>query len=74
MYKIKSSYHAYIILMITVIWFSVKLIYKGIIGKATGPYSKELELLWKGEYFRLFGKFIVLGVPIILLVIIDLVL
>ena len=49
---------------------SAKLIYQGITKKATGPYSKEVELLWTGEDCGSFGKVIVLGVPLILIAVI----
>lgn len=59
------------ILMILVLFFSGKIIYKGLSGNVDGPYTTNIELLWKGEYCGQFGKLIVIGVPLILLIIIN---
>jgi len=55
------------ILMLIVILYSIKIMYTAAFGKANGPYSKEVELLWRGEECGSFGKVIVIGVPIVLL-------
>jgi hypothetical protein len=60
-----------VILMILVVGFSIYALYKAIAGKATGPYTKELELLWNGEECGAFGKVILIGVPVVLLVLIN---
>ena len=59
-----------LILLVLIIGFSAKLIYTAIAPKATGPWSKEVQLLWQGETCGSFGKLIILGFPIILIAII----
>ena len=59
------------ILILIVLGTSMKLIYLGVIRKATGPYSKEVELLWTGETCGNFGKVLVFAIPIILIAIIN---
>ena len=59
------------ILILIVLCTSMKLIYQGIIRKANGPYSKEVELLWTGETCGSFGKVLVFAIPIILMAIIN---
>lgn len=60
-----------VILLLLVTGCSINVIYKAIAGKATGPFTKEVELLWTGETCGGFGKVIVIIVPIVLLVLIG---
>lgn len=59
------------ILLLLVAGGSIYFLYKAIAGKATGPYTKEVELLWSGETCGTFGKVIVIIVPIVLLALIQ---
>lgn len=59
-----------VILLLLVAGCSIYVIYKAIAGKSTGPYTKEVELLWTGETGGGFGKVIVIIVPVVLLVLI----
>jgi len=59
------------ILILIILGVSVKLIYAGIIKKATGPFSKEVELLWIGETCGNLGKVLVFAIPLVLIAIIN---
>ena len=59
-----------LILLVLVIGFGVKLVYTAMAPKATGPWSKEVQLLWQGDTCGLFGKLLIVGFPIVLLAII----
>lgn len=59
-----------LILLIIVVGFSTKLIYTAMASKSTGPWSKEIQLLWQGNTCGSLGKLLILGVPILLITII----
>ena len=44
------------ILILIVAGLSLKFIYKSLSGKATGPYTKQVQLFWTGEDCGIFGN------------------
>jgi len=55
------------ILMLIIAGTSVKFIYGSLSKKATGPFSKQVELFWSGEDGGVFGKLIVIVPPLLLM-------
>lgn len=55
------------ILILLVAGFSLGFIVKSLAGKATGPFTKQVQLFWSGEDGGSFGKLFVIIPPIILI-------
>jgi len=49
-------------------------IYKSLSQQATGPFAKQVQLFWSGEDCGVFGKAIVLAVPLGLIGLINIIL
>ena len=59
------------LISIAFIIYCISTIYKAISGNAAGPFTKDIQLLWEGEIGRGFGKLVVIGIPLIILMIIQ---
>jgi len=55
------------ILILIVAGVSINLIYRALSGKATGPFTKQVQLFWTGEDGGMIGKWIVILSPILLI-------
>ncbi|MBP2640990.1 MAG: hypothetical protein H6Q66_1941 [Firmicutes bacterium] len=59
------------IMMLIIAGGSGYFIYKSLSEKATGPFTKQVQLFWSGEDCGIFGKAIVIAVPLGLLGLIN---
>jgi hypothetical protein len=55
------------IMILIVAGVSINLIYKALTGKATGPFTKQVQLFWSGEDGGMLGKWTVIISPIVLI-------